>query len=142
LDLQVCKFCGKLNLLNLGWKTFGEFNCAKHEEKYVLCWEICYKVCGKVLGCELKQISRKKKHENEPVKPNKKYDLASCYLCSKELKGASKKGVIKNRNNPLFWGINSNYKILCLACVGRRYYGKMKEGKRKTWRKYLRRGYD
>ena len=38
----------------------------------------------------------------EPIKPNKPYDLASCYLCGKELKSSSKKGVIKNRNNPRF----------------------------------------
>jgi hypothetical protein len=25
--------------------------------------------------------------------------------------------------------------------VGRKYYGRMKVGKRKTWRKYVRRGY-
>jgi hypothetical protein len=52
-----------------------------------------------IIGCEL---TRKRSKKGEKPKPNRKYDLASCYLCSKELKGASKKGVVKNRNNPGF----------------------------------------
>ena len=76
----------------------------------------------------------------EVVPPNRPYDWASCYLCGKELKGASKKGVIKNRNNPGFWGIKSEWKILCLSCMGK-FYDKMSGEKKKTWRKYVRRGY-
>ena len=140
LDLQQCVFCGKVSILNLGWRVLSEWNCVRHEEQHVLCWEMCYRVCLRILGCELKQISRKKQ-ANESVKPNKKYDWANCYLCGKELKGASKKGVVKNRNNPAFWGVKSRYKILCLGCVGKRYLWKMSPGKRKTWRKYLGRGY-
>ena len=52
------------------------------------------------IGCEL--VRKRVKKGEEPVKPNKPYDWASCYLCGKELKGASKKGVVKNRNNPNF----------------------------------------
>ena len=70
-----------------------------------------------ILGCELTR--KRTKRSEEPIKPNRPYDWASCYLCSRELKGASKKGVIKNRNNPSFWGIGSNYKILCLVCIGK-----------------------
>ncbi|CAH1768795.1 19952_t:CDS:2 [Entrophospora sp. SA101] len=40
--------------------------------------------------------------DREVVPPNKPYDRANCYLCGKELVGASKKGVVKNRNNPSF----------------------------------------
>lgn len=47
-------------------------------------------------------MRKRTKRVEEPVKPNCPYDLARCYLCSKELKSASKKGVIKNRNNPGF----------------------------------------
>jgi hypothetical protein len=64
-----------------------------------LCPKLCLKVCLNILGCELK---RKRKENLTEIKPNKPYDLANCYVCSKELKGASKKGVIKNRNNPSF----------------------------------------
>lgn len=140
LDLQVCFYCQRLNILNLGWKHFGKWYCLKHEKEYFLCWELCYRVCLRILGCELKQI-RTKRGESEAVKPNRPYDLANCYLCQKELKGASKKGVVKNRNNPKFWGVKSVYKILCLKCVGKEFYERMKVGKKKTFRKYLGRGY-
>jgi hypothetical protein len=101
LDIQVCDFCQKLNILNLGWKPFGKFYCRFHKADYLVCWELCYKVCQNIWGCEL---YRKEEPEPaiEPVKPNKPYDLASCYLCSKELAGAGKTGKIKNRNNPSF----------------------------------------
>jgi len=140
LDLQLCDFCQKLNILNLGWKPFGKFYCRLHEAEYLVCWELCYKVCRNIWGC---QLYRKEEPEQliEPVKPNKVYDLASCYLCSKESKGASKKGVVKNRNNPSFWGIKSEWKILCLKCLGKKFYGRMSERKKKVWREYARRGY-
>ena len=118
---------------------FGKYWCEKEQKEHVLCPELCLKVCLNILGCELKQ-KRSKKTE-EPIKPNRPYDWANCYLCSKELQGAGKHGVIKNRNNPNFWGVSSSYKILCLECLGGKYYGRMKKGKRKSFRKYLKRGY-
>jgi hypothetical protein len=63
-------------------------------------------------------------------------------LCSKELAGAGKTGKIKNRNNPSFWGIKSEFKILCLGCLGKRFYGKLEPSKRKTFNKYVKRGYE
>lgn len=141
LDLEQCEFCNRLNILNLGWRAFGKFNCSFHQKEHVLCWELCYKVARKLLVCELHQATQEIEIK-EPVKPNKKYDLASCYLCSKELKGASKKGVIKNRNNPGFWGLALAYKVICLACLGKRYYRKMESWQQKKWREYKRRGYE
>jgi len=56
-------------------------------------------VCLNIWGCELyKEVPRTK----EPPKPNKPYDLANCYCCSNELKGAGKTGVVNNTNNPSF----------------------------------------
>src|SRR6266513_4597399 len=98
LDIQVCDFCQKLNILNLGWKPFGKFYCRLHEAEYLVCWELCYKVCRNIWGCQLFKEVPPIKLAVGLVKPNKTYDLANCYLCSKELKGASKKGVVKNRN--------------------------------------------
>ncbi len=139
LDLEVCEF-GHLNILNLGWKVWGKWLCRKCEREHVLCPELCLLVSRNVIGCEL--VRRRAKRVEEPVKPNRAYYLCSCYLCGKELKGAGKHGVVKNRNNPGFWGVGSNYKILCLECVGKKFYRRMSGGKRKTWRKYLRRGYE
>ena len=139
LDIQQCSFCHRVNILNLGWKPFGKFWCRIHDAEYLVCWELCYKVCLNIWGCEL--YKREKPVVLEPVKPNKPYDWASCYLCFKELKGAGKTGKIKNRNNPGFWGISTEYKVLCLKCLGKKFYGKLSGGKRKTWNKYVRRRY-
>ena len=138
LDVEICKF-GHLNLLNLGWEIWGKWFCVKHEEEYVLCKELCLPVVKK-LGCEL--VRKRSKRTEEPAKSNLPYNWAGCYGCGKELKGAGKHGIIKNRNNPGFWGISSVYKILCLECMGEKFYARMKAGKRKSFRKYLRRGYD
>ena len=139
LDIEVCEF-GCVNILNLGWPAFKQVGCQKHQRKHVLCPQLCYKAAKNILDCELYQLSRKKQLK-KPVKPNLTYDKCACYLCGKELKGAGKTGKIKNRNNPGFWGLKVAYKILCLECVGRKFYGRMRAGKRKTWRKYVRRGY-
>lgn len=141
LDLQLCDFCHKLNILNLGWKPFGKFYCRLHEAEYLVCWELCYKVCRRIWDCHLYREAEKPIVQ-ELIKPNHPYDLTNCYLCFKELKGASKKGVIKNRNNPSFWGIETEFKILCLKCLGKKFYEKLSGEKRKTFNKYVRRGYE
>lgn len=102
LDIQTCDFCHKTNLLNLGWKPFGKFYCRLHEAEYLVCWELCYKVCLNIWGCQLYKEVPPTRSPTRPVKPNCPYDLAVCYLCGKELRGADKKSVIKNRNNPRF----------------------------------------
>ena len=104
-----------------------------------MCPRLCLPVSKNIIGCELTR--KRTKRSEEPVKPNKPYDWANCYLCNKQLKSASKKGVVKNRNNPNFWGVGSVYKILCLKCIGKEFYKRMSGSKRKTWRKYLKRGY-
>ena len=138
LDLEICDY-RHVNILNLGWEVWGKWYCSKHEEEHVLCPSLCLPVSRNVIGCEL--VRKRTKRTEDPPKPNKPYDWANCYLCGKELKSASKKGVVKNRNDPRFWGIGSAYKILCLVCVGRKFYGRMSSSKKKTWRKYLGRGY-
>jgi hypothetical protein len=47
-------------------------------------------------------MRRRSKKAGERVAVNQEYYGAKCYLCSKELEGAGKHGVIKNRNNPSF----------------------------------------
>ena len=93
-----------------------------------------------IWGCELYSevpVSRPPR----PVKPNRPYDWANCYCCGKELKGAGKTGKIKNRNNPSFWGINTEYRILCLGCLGKKYLKELNKSKRRTFQKYVKRGY-
>ena len=138
LDLELCDY-GHVNILNLGWGVWGKWYCGKHEREHVLCPKLCLPVSRNIVGCEL--LRKRTKGTEEPPKPNRPYDWANCYLCGKELKSASKKGVIKNRNNPNFWGVSSSYKILCLECLGRKFYQRMVGWQRKKWREYIRRGY-
>jgi len=100
---------------------------------------LCLPASRNIIGCEL--VRKRSKRTEEPVKPNCPYDLANCYLCSKELRGAGKHGIIKNRNNPNFWGIGSVYKILCLKCIGKEFYNRLTSQQKKKFREYVRRGY-
>jgi hypothetical protein len=138
LDLEICDY-RHVNILNLGREAWGKWYCSKHEREHVLCPSLCLPVSRNVIGCEL--LRKRTKPTEEPVKPNRPYDWANCYLCSKELKGAGKHGVVKNRNNPSFWGVNSNYKILCLKCLGKKYYSRLVDWQKKKFREYVRRGY-
>jgi len=141
LDIQQCSFCQKITILNLGWGGFQKVLCQTCQEEHVLCPELCLGVARNIFDCWL-YVELPRVRPIQPVKPNKPYDWASCYLCSKELVGASKKSVVKNRNNPGFWGLNTEYRILCLKCVGRKFYEKLSGSKRKTWKKYVKRGYE
>ena len=138
LDLELCDY-GHVNILNLGWEAWGKWFCQKHQKEHVRCPRLCLPA-SRNIGCEL--VRKRIKRSKEKPKPNRVYDLTNCYLCFKELKSASKKGVIKNRNNPNFWGVSSSYRILCLECIGKRFYFRMSSSKRKTFRKYLKRGYE
>ena len=139
LDIQQCSFCQQTNLLNLGWTPFVKVLCQACQVEHVLCPKLCLPASRNILGCHLFQEYQPVGREVIP--PNRPYDWANCYLCGKELRGAGKTGKIKNRNNPSFWGIKSAWKILCLKCLGRKYLGQLSESKRKTYQKYLRRGY-
>ena len=66
----------------------------------MLCLELCVGVARNIFDCHLYQEF--KPADREVVPPNKPYDKCACYLCGKELQGASKKSTIKNRNNPSF----------------------------------------
>jgi hypothetical protein len=101
LDFEICDF-RHINILNLGRKSWGKFYCRSCEKEHVLCPELCYKVALNILGCQLYSEVPRVRPPTKPPKPNKPYDKCVCYLCGKELVGASKKGVVKNRNNPSF----------------------------------------
>lgn len=68
-------------------------------------------------------------------------DYAWCERCEGTIKVANKKRVVKNRNDVKFWGVESEWKILCLRCIGKEFYKEMEGWQRKKWREYRRRGY-
>jgi len=78
--------------------------------------------------------------ESEKVRV-KSDNYAWCEICDKTIAVASKKRVVKNRNDPRFWGLESEFKILCLECIGKGFYEEMEEWQRKKWREYRRRGH-
>ena len=139
LDIQQCSFCQQITILNLGWLPFQRLHCQACQEVHILCPELCLKVARNIFDCHLFQ--EYKPVDREIVPPNRPYDKCACYLCGKELRGAGKTGKIKNRNNPSFWGVESAWKILCLQCIGKRYLNQLSGSKRKTWQKYVKRGY-
>ena len=83
----------------------------------------------------------------ESEKPRVKYlsstgsGWTECEKCEKVIDSAGHHGIVKNRNNPGFWGIESEWRILCLKCIGKKYLNKLSSSKRKTYFKYLKRGY-
>lgn len=63
-----------------------------------------------------------------------------CEKCEKRIKGAGHHGVIKNRNDPRFWGLKIEEKVLCgdcLACLTE----EMPASKKYTFNKYNKRRY-
>lgn len=135
LDLEICDY-GHVNILNLGRETWGKWFCQKHEKEHVLCPGLCLPVSRNILRCEL--VRKRTKRTEEPPKPNKPYDWANCYLCGKELRGAGKHGVVKNRNNPGFWGLSIKEKVLCLNCL-QKFQEKMSQRKKYLLVEYLKR---
>jgi len=78
--------------------------------------------------------------KSEKIRVSSDY-YAWCERCERSVMAASKKRVIKNRNDPRFWGIITRFKILCLKCLGKKFYKKLSGGKRKTFNKYRGRRY-
>ena len=66
---------------------------------------------------------------------------SECERCERLIDSAGHHRVVKNRNDPRFWGVSSSYKVLCLECIGKKFYEEMVEWQRKKWREYRRRGY-
>jgi hypothetical protein len=48
--------------------------------------------------------------------------------------------VIRNRNNPSFWGLETKEKVLCLTCL-KNYIEQMPANKKYTFNKYIKRDY-
>ena len=70
------------------------------------------------------------------------FEWTECENCGQRLNTARKKRVIKNRNDPRFWGLNIPAKILCLECLKEKYAEAISSWrKRGKLKEYLQRGY-
>jgi hypothetical protein len=45
------------------------------------------------------------------------YGYTCCGKCEARIEGAGKHGIIKNRNDPKFWGLKVEEKVLCGSCL-------------------------
>ena len=61
--------------------------------------------------CEVSEKPRTPYYDSE------NYGYAYCEMCETRIAGAGKHGVIKNRNDPRFWGLNIKEKVLCGDCL-------------------------
>lgn len=82
----------------------------------------------------------------EAEKPRMKY-LSSdgsgwihCQGCRRRVASAGHHGVIKNRNDPKFWGLEVKEKILCGDCL-KNLVGQMPARKKYLFNEYQKRGY-
>ena len=102
-------------------------NCAdkwlkdkEHLPNQCACLEIEAKEIYLLFGNSLREMEEKLRkcacEMSEKVRVSSDY-YAWCESCDKTIEVASKKRVIKNRNDPRFWGIESEFKILCLECM-------------------------
>lgn len=66
---------------------------------------------------------------------------SECERCKRLIDSAGHHRVVKNRNDVRFWGIESEWKILCLECISKEFYKEMERWQRKKFREYIRRGY-
>ena len=76
---------------------------------------------------------------SEKIRVDSDY-YAWCEKCETSIPVASKKRVIKNRNDPKFWGLEIKEKVLCLKCLAN-YQEKMFPRKKYLFNEYLKRGY-
>ena len=126
---------GKLNekAISLAMKAVVEnYKGLAEKQQNILLeeWEGKLKECK----CEISPKTR------TPYYDSANYGYTYCEKCETTIKGAGKHGVIKNRNNPNFWGLEIKEKVLCLECL-EKYREKMPVSKKYMLNKYLKRGY-
>ncbi len=63
-----------------------------------------------------------------------------CKICERRIGSAGHHGVIKNRNDPRFWGLSVEEKVLCGGCLGKLVEEMPKRKKYLFW-EYGKRGY-
>ena len=99
---------------------------AEWDQKNLELWE------AKQFNCWCREVPGKVKSYS--------YYFAWCEKCERGILPASKKGVIKNRNDARFWGLAINERVLCGGCLGQ-LKELMPKRKKYTYNDYTRRGY-
>ena len=123
------------------------------EEKKDRCCFCWIKSCRELISeeCRLVERARKKLELWEAKQYNcfcqelkkaksEKYGYTWGEKCGVRITPASKKGVIKNRNDARFWGLEIEERILCGDCL-KQYRDLMPKRKKYTFTDYEKRGY-
>ncbi|CAI2187598.1 6261_t:CDS:2 [Funneliformis geosporum] len=137
-----CKKCGSLKT----GRATGELTWDTESHWYQKRWGINLKQEAQELqqlfasslktkGEKLKNCACKK---SEKIRVDSDY-YAWCETCGVSIIAASKKRVIKNRNDPRFWGLKVSEKVLCGNCLEERK-GSMKPLRRAKFNEYKKLG--
>lgn len=104
------------------------------QELYTLFTNYLKEIEQKLTKCACK-ISQKVRISND--------FYTSCEICAKSIPVASKKRVIKNRNDPRFWGLVIKAKILCGDCLAnyQEIMPPLRYRKKYLFKEYQKRGY-
>lgn len=124
----------------------------KWQRERDLCCYCQVKICQELIneGCGIVEWNQKNFVEwlakrfrcycREIKKPKSKREIAWCQKCEKAITPASKKGVIKNRNDARFWGLKIKERVLCGDCL-KQYQPLMPARKKYAFNDYQKRGY-
>lgn len=113
-------------------------NCACLEQESQELHELfinSLKRCQKQLK---KCACEKSEKPRTPYYDSANYGYTYCEKCETIIKGAGKMGIIKNRNNPNFWGLKIVEKVLCGSCLTN-YQEKMSTRKKYLFSEYQKR---
>jgi len=141
---QVCSMCRYRSVCGRWYQAWekGRDLCCHCQVK--ICQELINEGCGLIERNQKNFIDwmarRFKCYCRETKKPKSKREIAWCQKCEKGLTPASKKGVIKNRNDARFWGLKIKERILCGNCL-KQYQPLMPPRKKYTFTDYEKRGY-
>jgi hypothetical protein len=142
--IDLIEWLEKFQCLNV--ECAGEWLKDREHLKNCDCLEVEARKLVDLFSNSLKECQEKLKEckcevSNKPRTPyydSANYGYTYCEKCKTQIKGAGKMGIIKNRNDPRFWGLKVEEKVLCLKCLGK-FREKMSVSKQYTFNKYVKR---
>lgn len=118
--IDLTEWLTKFQCLPVNYKCAGEWLKDKEHLKECDCLEQEAKEHYLLVNDNLKRYQEKLKkcacEKSEKIRVDSDH-FASCEGCQKYIAVASKKRVIRNRNDPRFWGLNVEEKVLCGDCL-------------------------
>ncbi|CFW92710.1 protein of unknown function [endosymbiont DhMRE of Dentiscutata heterogama] len=140
--IDLTEWLTKFQCLPVNYKCAGEWLKDKEHLKKCDCLEQEAKEHYLLVNDNLKRWQEKLKkcacEKSEKIRVDSDH-FASCEGCQGYISVASKKRVIRNRNDPRFWGLSVVEKVLCGSCLEEKKTG-MKPLRRAKFNEYRRLG--